>query len=134
MEYIQLNKNWNANPYAPETIILENGDDLQLEFYLNSFIFEEFNENDKGLLSFKNCSKYNFSSCNDEGYFREQYRFTHKDLPYGEFYELKGSHDFEGTTLSKDKSSNLKTHYIFILKENILECYAESFSFSILKE
>ncbi|WP_435414559.1 hypothetical protein [Polaribacter aestuariivivens] len=133
MEYIQLNEDWNAHPNAPETSIFENEDNLQLEFYLNNFIFEEFDEDDKGLLVFKNCSKYNFSNCNDESYFREQYRFTHKKLPYGEFYQLKGDYDFDGKVLSMKKSNKLK-HYIFMLKENILECYAESFSFSVLKK
>lgn len=133
MNYTKLNNNWNANPNAPETSLIEKSKNIELQFYLNYFIFDSFKEEDKGILIFKNCYKYLFSNCNDEGYFREQYRFTHKEIPYGDFYEIKGNYYFEGKILCTKKSKDLK-HYIFMMKENIIECLAEDFSFNILNQ
>tara|TARA_R110002050_G_scaffold140_6_gene937 strand:- start:783 stop:1184 length:402 start_codon:yes stop_codon:yes gene_type:complete len=132
MEYIQLNTDWNADPNTPETTLKENGNIIELEFYLNYFLFDSFKEGNKGKLTFKNCYKYLYSICNDEAYFHEKYRFTHNQLPFGEFYQLKNATNFKGRFIGF-KTKSLK-HYIFIMKETILECYAEDFKFELKKE
>ena len=92
MKYKKLNIDWNAEPNAPNPKISVDGNQLEIEFLLNPFIFDHIKDVELGKLTFKNCHKYSFNDCNDEGYFREQYRYRNDDLPWGEFYELE--HDW----------------------------------------
>ena len=58
MEFEQLNKDWNAEPNAPEVEITVTGNDVVVEFYLNAFQFEAFNEGDKVVLTFRDCLQW----------------------------------------------------------------------------
>ena len=69
MEFEQLNKDWNAEPNAPEVEITVTGNDVVVEFYLNAFQFEAFNEGDKVVLTFRDCLQYRYGSPNDEGFY-----------------------------------------------------------------
>ena len=40
MRYIKLNKNWNAEPNAPESSLSKTDDGIKLTFVLNSFMFQ----------------------------------------------------------------------------------------------
>jgi hypothetical protein len=136
MKYIKLNTNWNAEPNAPKVEIKIQGDKLELEFFLNSFIFDHVNEGDKGQLLFTDCNKYSFNSCNDEGYFRGQYRYKNETLPWGEFYELMhdGEIDFHSDyKMVKDKTNEIGLkHFIFFFRDNTFECIARDFKFRYL--
>jgi hypothetical protein len=88
MKYKKLNIDWNAEPNAPEVELQTDGHKLKLTFYLNPFIYHNVDEEDKGELIFRDCFKYSFNSCNDEGYYAGQYRYKNDVLPWGEFYEL----------------------------------------------
>ncbi|HNP78918.1 MAG: hypothetical protein U0289_05080 [Cyclobacteriaceae bacterium] len=138
MKYVKLNADWNAEPNAPEVKANVRGDNLEIEFFLNPFMFDHINEGEKGLLVFSDCFKYSFNSCNDEGYFRGQYRYEDEILPWGEFYELK--HDWEKDFHNDFKVVNDKPdknglrHFIFFFRDNTLECIASDFQFIYLKD
>jgi len=137
MIYIKLNTDWNTEPNAPEVQLKVQGNKLELEFFLNSFIFDHIHEDVKGQLIFENCFKYSFNSCNDEGYFRGQYRYKNEFLPWGEFYELKHDwkNDFHKEYIildDKTDKNNLK-HFILFSKNNTFECIAKDFQFRYLK-
>ncbi len=138
MEFIKLNENWNADPNAPIPTIEVNGANLKLTFYLNVFIFHEFNENDLGVLEFYNCRQYRMGSPNDEGFYvHNQSRYKKHGVEWGEFYLVQDS-DWEfnfpqpiyvDTTLNMDK---LK-HYLFYFRDDTFECVSESYSFKVIK-
>jgi hypothetical protein len=131
MNSIRLNTNWNAEPNAPRVKIFIDNNTITLEFFLNYFTYKEFKEGDRCRLRFKNCHKYSFNGMNDEGYYREQYRYKYTELPWGEFYKLETDWqtDFptEHSILSNLINPNELNHYIFFFKDNTFECVAESY-------
>lgn len=136
MEYEKLNTNWNADPNSPEPIVWVNEGDLIVDFFLNHFVFDQFKEGDRAKIIFKECSKYSLNFCNDEGYYRGQYRTNPNELPWGEFYEIiKGfDHNFPEPVeiLNETKPSN--RHYIFFYRDHTLELLADSYELKILDE
>jgi hypothetical protein len=138
MKHSKLNTNWNADPNAPEPHLEVHGDNVRIEFFLNPFIFDHIEENDKGELIFKRCYKYSFNTCNDEGYYRGEYRYDNKELPWGEFYEIK--HDWENdfhpeyVILNYDLNKSGLRHFIFFFRDNTLECIAKDFEFNYLNK
>ncbi|NVJ47342.1 MAG: hypothetical protein HWE07_09450 [Cytophagia bacterium] len=138
MNYKKLNIDWNAEPNAPEAVLEEIGTDLRLEFFLNPFVYHNIDNDEKGELIFKNCFKYSFNSCNDEGYFRGQYRYSNSELPWGEFYEIE--HDWTNDFHQDQKILNQEIeqiglkHFIFFLRDNTLECIAKEFEFNKLNK
>lgn len=136
MTYEKLNLDWNAEPNAPEPTVSARGNTLTVSFYLNYFLYDRFHEDDKGILTFKDCYKYSFNSMNDEGYYRGQYRYKYNELPWGEFYLLNTSvDDFPKDSIILDESlANRKlNHYIFFFRDNTLECIAETFEIKFEK-
>ena len=135
MTFTQLNKDWNADPNAPETNINVSGDTVTLDFYLNYFLFDNFKEGDKGQLTFYNCHKYYLGGPNDEGYYRGQHRYKYTELPFGEFYLLKTDwkNDFptNSKVLNTDLNVNDLKHFIFFFKENTFECVATDYKLKL---
>ncbi|MCC7520494.1 MAG: hypothetical protein IT220_02565 [Flavobacteriaceae bacterium] len=136
MKYEKINMDWNADPNTPEPIIwIENGV-LKVDFFLNHFIYEHFNEGDRARLSFEDCSRYSFNSCNDEGYYRGQYRNNPIELPWGEFFKVISGLDNqipEPNIFLMDKK-NEQNHYIFFFRDNILELFAKEYVLEFLNE
>lgn len=130
MEFTRLTTDWNADPNSPDVELSVVGNNVTLDFSLNYFVYDNFNEGDKARLTFINCHKYSFNTMNDEGYYYGQYRYKYTELPWGEFYELnsKWETDFplSFTILNQDKNRQLK-HYIFFFKDNTFECVAENY-------
>ncbi|ANE52179.1 hypothetical protein [Flavisolibacter tropicus] len=120
MTYTQLNKDWNAEPNDPQVFLLVDQYSVIIEFYLNSFQFNNFQEGDKARLTFFNCHKYSFNTMNDEGYFMNKYRYTNEELPWGKFYKLNNdwSADFpiKYETLISQPNSDKLSHYLFFSK------------------
>jgi hypothetical protein len=137
MRYQQLNQNWNADPNAPEPSLTVTEQTLQLEFYLNVFQFEQFQEGDKAYLTFQNCHRYSFNTMNDEGYYRGQYRYNCHQLPWGEFYELftDWQTDFpdDAVVLKQAADPDRLHHFLFFLKDNAFECVAESWHLQLIR-
>ncbi|MDU0372423.1 hypothetical protein ACFPAF_18625 [Hymenobacter endophyticus] len=132
MRYQQLNHNWNADPNAPSPHLTVSGQIVQLEFYLNAFQFEQFQEGDKACLAFRNCHKYSFTSLNDEGYYNGQHRYKNHQLPWGYFYELLTDWEVDfpqgAFILERAAGSTQLHHFIFFLRDMTFECVAESWN------
>ncbi len=130
MKYIKLNKNWNAEPNAPEPCISETDEGIELTFFLNSFLYQHIDDGEKGTLEFFNVYAYRLGTTNDEG----QFRFNNKQLPWGEFYELidsKWNNDFPNDKVIMNDLTNKKSlrHFIFFMKDKTFECIATDFHF-----
>lgn len=134
--HTQITTDWNANPNAPQVQLSVDNTSVTLEFYLNSFLFDNFHEEDKAKLTFLNCHKYSFNAMNDEGYHKGQYRYKYTDLPWGEFYKLdtNWASDFPvtHTILIPSPDNERMNHYIFFFKDNTFECVAEGFKIEFL--
>ena len=129
IEFIHLNKDWNAEPNAPEESIEVSKSKLVLEFYVNPWAHEGFEEEQKIKLIFKSPSKYRHGETNDEGWYRGQCRFKKLAPKWGEFYQIKGTDDQiqevnDWITLSNEKELN---HYLFYFRDRTFECYAKSY-------
>jgi hypothetical protein len=64
--FLQLNKDWNAEPNAPSPVVDIRGTDLVLSFYVNAFLCPEFEEDEIAILRFVHCTRYRLGSTNDE--------------------------------------------------------------------
>ena len=131
LNFIKQNIDWNADPNAPQVKLNVKDNSVSIEFYANYFVYNQFKEGDKLQLTFINCHKYSFNSMNDEGYYMDQYRYSNKELPWGEFYILNTDwkidfpSDYYLISGVVDER-NLK-HYIFFFKDNTFECVAERY-------
>ncbi len=137
MKYDQLNKNWNADPNSPMPEVSRMEDGVSLSFYLNAYLYDHIDEEAKGAIEFYNVHKYRLGPTNDEGYYRGQFRYTNKQLPWGEFYELTNSQwqkDFPNDEVMVDDSMNKKKlrHFLFFFKDETFECLANDYSYSYL--
>jgi len=126
-----LTTDWNADPNAPEVKLTVEGSSVTLDFFVNYFLFDKFEEGDKARVTFLNCHKYSFNSMNDEGYYMGQYRYKYTDLPWGEFYKLDTNWETDfplrhRTLIEMNYKAGLN-HYIFFFKDNTFECAAESY-------
>lgn len=133
MKYKKLNTNWNADPNSPEpkTKLIDNN--LNLSFYSNSFLFDKTNYEDEVTIVFYDVVKYRLGSTNDEGYFRQQFRYTNEQLPWGEFYELYESNwqnDFPTDEVLIQNFEDIDTlkHFIFFFKDETFECIAKDYN------
>ena len=132
-----LNHGWNAEPNAPYPVIGVDGADLLLAFYLNAFIFPQFQEGDAGLLRFKNVTRYRLGATNDEGWYRGQCRYSGVAPKWGEFYEIS-----DHTPLANEprdwvvvhQSGANDRHFLFYLRDATFECNAESWSFTHVQQ
>lgn len=134
MKYKKLNKNWNAEANAPDLKISSNENEIELSFLLNSAVFEHIDTDEIGRLVFCNVYAYKIDSTSDEEYSRGQFRFKKDQLPWGEFYELfdsKWDNDFpdDKIVLNELKTKKEIRHFIFFLRNNIVECLATDYQF-----
>lgn len=132
----KLNSDWNAEPNSPIPRVAVWEHDILLSFYLNAFVFEQFEEGDIGHLRFRNCRRYRLGGTNDEGWSRGQCRFSRLAPGWGEFYEVTG--DLFPDKCPKDwvelfEDASERRHYLFYFRDQTFECEAESWSFSISK-
>lgn len=138
MEFIKLNDGWNAEPNAPMTEIEAKGTTVIVSFYLNAFIYPEYNEGDKGVIEFYNCRQYRMGSPNDEGFYvYNQSRYKKYGVKWGEFYFVQDS-DWKSnfpqpilidTSIKEDRLN----HYLFYFRDGAFECISESYTFSVIK-
>ncbi|MCL2860736.1 MAG: hypothetical protein FWF46_09440 [Oscillospiraceae bacterium] len=138
MEFIKLNENWNAEPGAPGEEIEVNNPNVKLSFYLNTYIYDGFNEKDRGILEFQNCFQFSYGGPNDEGFYSHgQSRYKKYGIKWGEFYLVEDS-DWETISYAKiyvnrKLDSNKLNHYLFYLKDGTFECFAENYKFYVIK-
>lgn len=141
MKFIRHNNGWDAEPNAPmpSVEVLETVPEIKLSFYLNSFIHEDVEEGDKGVLEFINCYQYRLGATNDEGFYRGQCRFYKTGVEWGNFYNIINStwkRDFPSdkiivdSTLINNPSLN---HYLFYFRDETFECIAQSYKFNVAR-
>jgi hypothetical protein len=128
--FIKLNDNWSAEPNSPAPAISHSGNDVTLEFRLNSFKFKQFSEGDRGRLVFRNCWRYRLGGANDEGWYRGQCRFSEVAPAWGEFYQVQGDLKLDSSpdpwlVLSPEPQVPVK-HFLFYLRDGTFECDAET--------
>jgi hypothetical protein len=128
VKFVKLNNGWNAEPNAPAPVVSVDGWDVVLRFFLNPFMFHEFQEEEIGVLRFVNAARYRLGATNDEGFYRGQCRFSKIAPAWGEFYWITGPEEL----LSAPKdwillkgSPSVSKHYLFYLRDHTFECVAE---------
>lgn len=136
MKYKKLNIDWNADPNDPDPKVTVKSQSIELKFYLNYFIYNQFKEGEKGKLIFKRPLTYRLGSPGDEGYYMGEFRYSNSQLPWGEFYILKDSDWKNELPDDKIKVSNIiptlaYKHYIFFLRDNTFECISTGYKFEI---
>ncbi len=136
MELLKLNKDWDAEPNAPMPKVSVSADtnNIFLEFFLNSFIHDNVDEEDLGVLEFINCYMYRLGPTNDEGFYKGQCRFSNSGVVWGDFYQIKDSNwqeDFPDDRIIVNSTINPNHlhHYLFYFRDETFECIAESYSF-----
>lgn len=135
IEFEQLNLGWNAEPNAPEVEITVLGNDVIVVFFLNAFLYDEFNEGDKAKLTFHDCMQYRCGNPNDEGfYIYGQSRFKSFGVKWGEFYLVRGSNwkeEFPDLIFVSNQPHDRLNHYLFYFKDETFECIAKNFDLQI---
>ncbi len=131
IEFVKLNKDWNAEPNAPGEKVIVEGSDIILEFTVNPWAYEGFEEEERARLIFNSCSKYRLGPTNDEGWYRGQCRFGKLAHKWGEFYLVTGSSSAvseanDWVTVTAEKKRN---HYLFYLRDCTFECEADDYEF-----
>ncbi len=136
IDYIQITKDWNADPVSPEIEFKEDGTDLIMDIYLNHFQFDKYQEGDKVKIRFKNCAEYSLNTCNDEGFYDGQYRIKPTKLEWGEFYEIKSGLDRKlPNPIKKIQNDNSdRKHFIFFFKDETFECLASDYYLDFYNE
>ncbi|QGM47682.1 hypothetical protein [Methylocystis heyeri] len=107
------------------------GSTVRLTFFLNAWAYDA-EEDEKGCLTFEECSIWRLGSTNDEGWHAGQCRYSKAAPAWGEFYELLGEDDQrlkptdwrELTTLMPEKR-----HFLFYLRDSTFECFAAEWRF-----
>jgi hypothetical protein len=140
-KFVKHNNGWDAEPNAPmpSVELLEGVPAIKLSFYLNSFIYDDVDEEDKGILEFYNCYQYRIGATNDEGFYRGQCRFYKSGIEWGHFYNIIEStwrKDFPSDKIIVENtlvdSPNLN-HYLFYFRDETFECIAESYNFAVIR-
>jgi hypothetical protein len=130
--------NWNAEPNAPYPSIKINGSNLLLSFYMNHLLFNNFSQDDIGIIEFYNCIQFRMGEPNDEGFFRFGDGYKQYGIEWGEFYRISGSEwktHFESPVyIHANPHPEELSHYLFYFKDETFECIAIGFDFRISKE
>lgn len=138
MKFEKLNNKWGAEPNAPDPSMIIEEDKLILRFYLNAFIYSDYEEEDIGSLEFDNCYMYRLGATNDEGFYKGQCRFSDSGIKWGEFYLLEdsgGEGSFPSDSIYNNKYIDKKRlkHYLFYFRDETFECMASDYTFKVLK-
>lgn len=133
VKFVKLNEGWNAEPNVPDPTIALDGQDLLLQFYLNAFMYSSFEEDEVGILRFKQCSRYRLGFTNDEGWHMGQCRFSSLAPQWGEFYSIEGDETLLGAPddwVIRDGSLFGQAHFLFYLHDVTFECSASDWEFA----
>ena len=151
-QFLKLYDGWNAEPNSPDPRIAFEGNNLVLEFLLNTFRFPKYQDAEMGILRFSDCWRCRLGETNDEGFYRGQCRFTRLAPSWGEFYEVEGDlllnatldpkaffsekfnmqlapYSLDWITLGDEVSPS--RHFLFYLRDETFECDAADWKFSV---
>ena len=140
MVFLRQNENWNAEPNAPNPQVEIVGLTLKLSFFLNPFLYEQFNDGDVGVLKFYNCFQYRMGAPNDEGFYNDnQNRYSQYckyGVEWGHFYRIENS-DWEtnfpdARIVDNRVAIDTLKHYLFYFRDETIEVIAERYSFDTI--
>lgn len=132
LAFLHLNDAWNAEPNDPAPEVLVGGSEVTLRFRLNPWTYEA-TADDLGLLTFRGCSEWRLGSTNDEGWYRGQCRYSGTAPTWGEFYEIVGSDPLAHAPddwRTTDQAEAGERHFLFYLRDETFECFADEWAFS----
>ena len=135
MRWTKLNTTFDADPNSPRPRVTVAGDRVTIEFFLNSFIWNDVQPDDKATLTFTGAFVYRLGSTNDEGFYRGQCRFSESGIGWGDFYELHDSRWQQGFPADKVVlavpgvvPTGMK-HYLYYFRDETFECVAQNYEF-----
>ena len=131
----KLNNDFDADPNAPDPKIGLLGNHVVLSFFLNSFLWDNVSEGERGTLTFLNCLQYRLGKPDSDSY--PKYRYYQPDIAYYDFYMVENSKWIEDFPFDKkihnssvlDEFERSLHHYIFFFRDNTFECVATGHSF-----
>ncbi|WP_457936530.1 hypothetical protein [Mesorhizobium sp. 10J20-29] len=136
LQFTQQNLGWNAEPNIATPQLTVDGGDLLLAFPLNHFVFKIFGRGDFGILRFVNCSSFRTDGTNDDTWFSGTCRYSRLAPAWGEFYEISGPDPslakIEGWIGIEGSSGD--RHFLFYLRDNLFECFAEQWRFEAIPQ
>jgi len=127
----KLNDGWNAEPNAPEPDVGVRDNSVRLKFFLNPWAYVA-DEDEKGCLTFRECSMWRLGETNDEGWYAGQCRYSKAAPTWGEFYELLGEDDQQLKPSDWHELAPLtlrQRHFLFYFRDETFECFAMDWMF-----
>ena len=133
IENQKLNIDWEADSVSSMPLCWEENTNVYLDFFLSKENKLVYKNEERVRIVFRNCEKYSFNYCNDEGFYRGQYRIKPNELEWGEFHELLNYNDrnFPKETIIENNINLERKHFIFFFKDETFEVIAESFNIEI---
>jgi len=138
MYWTKLNTTFDAEPNGPQPRVKVCGTSITVQFFLNSYIRDDIEEDDEAELTFHDTLMYRLGPTNDEGFYKGQCRFSATGIKWGEFYELAGSNwqrsfptDRIVTGPALLEKPDLK-HYLYYFRDETFECIAKGYEFQRL--
>jgi hypothetical protein len=127
----RLNDDWNAEPDAPYEKVAVSGTTVRLMFFLNPWAYGA-EEDEKGCLTFEQCSMWRLAATHDEGWYAGQCRYSEAAPAWGKFYELLGEDNHRLTPTDWHGLAPMtpeKRPFLFYLRDNTFECLTEEWRF-----
>lgn len=135
-KFVQLSTDWNAEPNAPEPLVVISDRDVVLELSPNPFAFTRFADRERIRIVFREAWRYRLGPTNDEGWYRGKCRFSKVAPGWGELYEVEGDlrldqcpNDWHYVGGLDESSVTTTKHYLFYLRDETFECDAHSWDF-----
>lgn len=135
----KLNREWDAEPNAPDERVGVVGSTVYLEFVLAESVALAPFSDPRGHLRFEGVSRYRLGPTNDEGWYAGQCRFSGKAPRWGDFYEVAGDLRMSDRPLVWQELTDAGApgaeiapglrHFLFYLRDVTFECQAESFEY-----
>jgi hypothetical protein len=127
--FLRLNRDWNAEPNAPDPRVRVEGADVVLDFVANHQRYRQFAEEQRIRLRFRSATRYRLGPTNDEGWYGGQCRFSRIAPAWGEFYEVAGDLKLEwcpeGWVFLEEPTVEGRRHFLFYLRDETFECTAK---------
>jgi hypothetical protein len=127
VSFHQLNRDWNAEPNAPNPLVEVRGDTVSVSFRI------DLSSPDVGCLTFKRCSAWRLGLVNDEGWYAGQCRYSAFATKWGEFYEISDEgllRDVPQDWVRLSPTLKGPRHFLFYFRDDTFEALAKDWAFS----
>lgn len=132
IEFVPLNKEWDAHPNSPSLNLRFDDGAAELDFLLSrelngASVWEE------ATVRFSNCSRWDWDASDDHAWCSRQSLYAKQSPKWGEFYEVLGEETLGGEIdweiISADPAN--ARHYLFCFRDETLDFIASDWSISI---